>query len=188
MKPGAMVRASDDKTIPAKFGPEIPPNYYCRGRNTKRQKYCKARAGYRTDHVGIGRCWIHGGANQNADRMKSGKHARIAIPAVRDAIEKAAKEANPLDMLPTLAKAKGLLDHAIATYAGDDKSEIALADLTRALDTTSKIAYRIEQQRGMIATDRVRLFMEQLRLIIEEVVLDNRVREKLYARIDGIRA
>lgn len=40
---------------------ELEPNFFCRARNTKREKYCYARAGQGTDHKGQGRCKNHGG-------------------------------------------------------------------------------------------------------------------------------
>lgn len=182
-----MVGPSDDKTMPATYGDEVPPNYYCRGRNVKRQKYCKSRAGHKTDHPRVGRCKFHGGSNQNADRMKSGKYAKIARPELRKLIAAALEEKNPLDMLPTLAKAKGILDHAIKDYERE-QSDVALADLTRAADTVSKITFRIEQQRGMIPIDRVRLFMEQVYRHVDDIVKDASQRKRLVEAIGSIRA
>lgn len=181
---------SDDKTIPAPgsgyFG-QLEPNYWCRAWNEKRQKYCKLRAGAKTDHVGVGRCKFHGGRNQNAGAMKHGKRSKIGRPELRQAILEAAKEENPLDMLPTLAKAKGILNHAIAEYAKAEGSDVALADLNKSVDTVSKVVYRIEQQRGMIAKDRVRLFMEQLYDLLDTVP-DEKLRKRLIQGVDAIRA
>jgi hypothetical protein len=50
-----------DRDFPAYDGTYLAPNYYCRARNTKRQKYCKRRSGAGTAHLGIGRCSNHGG-------------------------------------------------------------------------------------------------------------------------------
>lgn len=184
-----MVGPSDDKTIPTTYVGELQPNFYCRGWNAKehRKKYCRARAGAGTDHTGVGRCKFHGGKSQNASAMKSGKYAKIARPELRALIEAAAKEKNPLDMLPTLAKAKGILDSAIKEYE-HDQSEVALADLTRAADTVSKITFRIEQQRGMIPIDRVRLFMEQVYRHVEDIVKDQAAQKKLIEAIGSVRA
>lgn len=182
-----MVVASSDKTIPTKYEGQLEPNYYCRGWNAKRQKYCKARAGKGTDHKGIGRCYGHGGRNQNAAAMKSGKYSKIGHPELRKLIQAAAGEENPLDMLPTLAKAKGILDHAIAEYAKAEHTDVALADLNKSVDTVSKVVFRIEQQRGMIAKDRVRLFMEQLYDLLD-TVKDETLRKRLIKGVDAIRA
>ena len=47
---------------------KLEPGYYCRARRVDRDAdpvafagYCMQRAGYRTEHVGEGRCWLHGG-------------------------------------------------------------------------------------------------------------------------------
>lgn len=177
---------SDDKTIPD-YGAALPPNYYCRGRNSKRKKYCTRRAGHGTDHLGVGRCKFHGGTKQNAAALKNGKYSKIGRPELRKRILEAAEEENPLDMLPTLAKAKGILTHAIAEYANGG-TDVALADLNKSVDTVSKVVFRIEQQRGMIAKDRVRLFMEQLYDLIEKTVRDDALRAKLIQGVDAIRA
>lgn len=181
-----MVRPSDDKSIPAAFGKDVPPNYYCRGRNVKRQKYCRNRAGARTDHVGIGRCWMHGGRAQNATAMKHGRRAKIATPDLRKAIEEALKDPDPLDMRSTLATAKGILQHAINTY-GEKKSPVALADLNRSVDVVSKIALRIEHARGAVPVERVRDYVRNIREVIDRVVVDEKLREKLFKELSGLR-
>jgi len=62
------------KDLPATVTRDTPPNYYCRA--PKRQidvkgQPCKNRAGYKTDHPGAGRCFLHGGRNQ----VKHGQYA-----------------------------------------------------------------------------------------------------------------
>lgn len=164
-----------------------PDARFC-GAKTKQAeaKYptCHRPAGWGTDHPGVGRCKLHGGSNP----IKHGAYSKIPRPALKAEIEKAAKDANPLDMLPTLAKAKGILAHAVSEYETNDKSPIALADLTRAADTISKITFRIEQTRGMIPIDRVRSFMEQVNAKIDELVKDDATRKKLIDAIGLIRA
>jgi hypothetical protein len=67
---------SMDKTIPTQFVGKLEPNYYCRGWNAKREKYCRHRAGHGTDHNGVGRCSFHGGNIDNADKLKHGQSRR----------------------------------------------------------------------------------------------------------------
>lgn len=61
---GAVVVASD-RVVPDTYVGKLEPNYYCRGWNAKRQKYCRQRAGQKTDHVGVGRCKHHGGTKEH---------------------------------------------------------------------------------------------------------------------------
>lgn len=49
---------------------KLEPGYYCRARRVDRDAeplafagYCMQRAGYKTEHVGEGRCHLHGGAS-----------------------------------------------------------------------------------------------------------------------------
>jgi hypothetical protein len=43
----------------------MEPDEFCRGR-TRQGGYCARRAGHGTDHVGVGRCRLHGGMTPNA--------------------------------------------------------------------------------------------------------------------------
>jgi len=42
---GMQVLAVADRAIPATYVGPVEPNFYCRGWNAKRTKYCSARAG-----------------------------------------------------------------------------------------------------------------------------------------------
>jgi hypothetical protein len=53
---------------PGRFIGKLEPNYYCRGWNSKRVKYCRARAGHSTAHPQQGRCSKHGGIARGDDR------------------------------------------------------------------------------------------------------------------------
>ena len=50
---------------------KIPPNNWCRGWNSKRNKYCQHHAGHNTDHKGLGRCNIHGGSSPSMSGIYS---------------------------------------------------------------------------------------------------------------------
>jgi hypothetical protein len=113
---GRLVRPSDDRTIPDEFGPKIPPNYYCRARNTKLQKYCQARAGAGTNHPGVGRCRHHGGQQEDDGRVTHGRESFLRSTRVKELIEKHLAVDNPLDVSVTLATAKALMDDYIERY------------------------------------------------------------------------
>jgi hypothetical protein len=54
------------------------PDYFCQAYNAKRFKYCKARAGSGTDHLGTGRCSIHGGRSEKATSNRGKRRSRLA--------------------------------------------------------------------------------------------------------------
>ena len=74
------------------------------GAKTKSGKACRHPAGFRTDHVGQGRCWLHGGATP----IKSGRYSRIRRPALADSIASYGEDPDPLDVRPELDAARAL--------------------------------------------------------------------------------
>lgn len=47
--------------------PFIAPDQTCNARLKRRDGYCELPAGNRTDHPGVGRCWLHGGVGPEQD-------------------------------------------------------------------------------------------------------------------------
>jgi hypothetical protein len=71
---------------------------YCGGRG-KRNISCRRPAGWGTDHVGQGRCKLHGGCVP----VKHGRYSKIIRPTIqRRLAELEALEQDPLDLLPEL--------------------------------------------------------------------------------------
>lgn len=181
---------SDDRTIPKKFGPELEPNYYCRGRNMKRQKYCRWPAGKGTDHVGVGRCKFHGGTNQNADREKTGRNSKIVRAGVMKLIEQHEADTSSVreKMLRTLNHTLALRDTALARYAETPTDELLHA-IVGFNDTISKSGFRLEQIRahGTVSIDRIKAFLERLSLAVDTCVKDDAMRMELRKQINAIR-
>jgi hypothetical protein len=77
---------------------ELPPNYFCRARNTKREKYCYARAGQGTDHLGQGRCRNHGGSTP----IVHGRYSDVVRDSIAEQLEKLELETEKeqMDVLP----------------------------------------------------------------------------------------
>jgi hypothetical protein len=81
--------------IPETYEGQLEPNYFCRGWNAKRKKYCSARAGSGTDHLGEGRCRHHRG---NAS-VKSGRYSTITTrPRLKELLERFEADEDPLDL------------------------------------------------------------------------------------------
>lgn len=77
---------------------ELEPNFFCRARNTKREKYCRARAGQGTDHLGQGRCKNHGGSTP----IKHGRYSDVIGSSVGEHLDRLALETEKeqLDVIP----------------------------------------------------------------------------------------
>lgn len=70
----------DDDDIVVRELPEIAATDKCNARNSDLTKYCKKTAGWGTDHVGTGRCKLHGGSSLKGFRhpnFLTGKYSKV---------------------------------------------------------------------------------------------------------------
>lgn len=79
---------------------------------TAKYRTCHRPAGWGTDHPGVGKCKLHGGASP----IKSGRYSTITRPRVRELIEKHEADADPLNILPELAAARALFEDFVERY------------------------------------------------------------------------
>lgn len=88
------------------------PHATC-GATTKRKGTpCSKPAGWRTDHAGVGRCYLHGGATP----VKHGRYSTIKHERLRTLIEQHAAADDPLNILPELAAARALFQDFVERY------------------------------------------------------------------------
>ncbi len=116
---GSKQPESHERSVPVKFQGKLESNYYCRAWNEKRQKYCKSRAGAKTDHVGSGRCSQHGG---NAP-IKHGRYSVIQRERIKDLYTHMLESENPLELLDDLALARAAMIDFVERY---DQNKTAL--------------------------------------------------------------
>lgn len=91
------------------------------GAKTRAGTPCRQPGGFKTDHVGQGRCNLHGGKTP----VKSGRYSKINRPRIRDLIEAHAADDAPLDTLPELAAARALFQDFVERY--DENHDAVLA-------------------------------------------------------------
>lgn len=103
---------------------ERPParesDYYCLGVGKHdnlgeypgKWKYCYARAGAGTSHLGIGRCRHHGGGNQRIEN----RYALLLNDSIGEKIAHFLNDPNPLDMQAELAAARALFQDYIQRH------------------------------------------------------------------------
>jgi hypothetical protein len=108
------VAPSTDKTVPAEYVGVLEPNYYCRAWNSKegRKKYCRARAGARTDHVGVGRCYHHSGTKQST----SGRYSTLTNARVAPLVAAFMADPAPTDLAPEVALLRALVHDFVERY------------------------------------------------------------------------
>lgn len=161
-----LLTASTDRTLPTKYEGKLEPNYYCRGWNAKRDKYCGSRAGARTNHKGVGRCFVHGGLQDNDKRITSGATSTVKATQLGQLIETERNRVDPLDLSGELATLRALVAdlRARKPEAPDHASEIQLAE------SIGRMVERIERIRSANAISRPEL---------------NRIMHELWRALDG---
>lgn len=75
------------------------------GAKTRAGTPCKKEAGWGTDHLGEGRCKLHGGATP----VKHGRYSSITRPRIKDLIEQFQADPAPLDLLPEVQLLRALI-------------------------------------------------------------------------------
>ena len=186
----AVVRASEDRAVPATFVGKLEPNYYCRGWNEKRQKYCRARAGAKTTHPRAGRCNMHGGVQENDGRLRTGRYRYNSAAKIQQLMQQHADDPDPLNVLEDLAVLRAalelLLDKTPEEGTLDDR--IKFTDAIRgAVDAISQLTHRIEKLKlaGAVSLDQVKRFLgavdRVLQLYIDDEKLRARMRRDIYA-------
>lgn len=101
--------------------PDNPKPYRICGALTRNEAtispVCLHPAGKRTDHAGVGRCWLHGGrlgAGPQSARWKGGRYAHIWRGRLAQHFKAIQEDAeDPLDLIPELEARRVLLAMAI---------------------------------------------------------------------------
>jgi hypothetical protein len=73
---------------------------------------CRNAAGFKTNHPGVGRCFLHGGRN----RITHGRYSGIQRESLRSLIEQHESDPDPLNILPELAAARALFQDFAERY------------------------------------------------------------------------
>lgn len=93
----------------------------CGARKRQGPGVCKQVAGWGTDHVGAGRCKLHGGATP----IKHGLRSTIERPDIRQLVEHYLADPDPLNLMPELAKLRALADNYINRHSAAEKALLA---------------------------------------------------------------
>jgi hypothetical protein len=136
------------------------------GAKTRAGASCRRPAGWGTDHVGEGRCKLHGGASP----IKTGRYSTVARRRVRDLAAEYAADPEPLSLLQDLA----LLRAVTADYlerAGENLEAPAVADLLEGVSRVVERAWRVQERTGISLETLNRVF-EQMGLSVARHVKD----------------
>jgi hypothetical protein len=195
----------DDRTLPIAFAGKLDPNYFCRGWNGKREKYCAARAGAGTDHPGRGRCRHHEGRG-----IVHGRYSTVRNERVGELLDhfQAQTPAEALNPFPELALARALLYDWVDRFESFSEALLAwhesfhtgehtpkpkkvldITTLNALLDTISKMIARVHTSASINSMPRRRFLdiMTEIGRAMNEEVSQPKELEALRERIRAIR-
>jgi len=121
---------------------------------------CGMVAGYGTEHVGTGRCKLHGGADildRASAITKDGLSSRYLKRAVQDKIDKYRNDPAPIDLTNEIATSRALLEYMTEEVLEDGDREAFLAkvpSIIKLMDTVGRQVDRaaaIERRYAMTA-------------------------------------
>jgi hypothetical protein len=101
--------------------PEGSPHATCGATTKSSGKPCTKSAGWRTDHPGVGKCYLHGGKTPIAH----GRYSGIKRPRLAELIAKFETDPNPLDILPEVLLLRALITDYVERY--DEMTDAILA-------------------------------------------------------------
>jgi hypothetical protein len=171
-----LLTASTDKTLPKVFEGKLEPNYYCRGWNEKRAKYCGSRAGFRTDHPGLGRCRVHGGLKAGGDaRVTNGSYSVVKGTSLGELIEHERNRMDPLDLSGELATLRALVADLRARNpeAPDHASEIVLAN------SIGVMVERMAKMQSSVSRSEVNRLVQELWRSVDGRVADEKLKREM---------
>lgn len=93
-----------------------PSTPRCGAKNRQGQP-CGNAAGFKTDHVGEGRCHLHGGKTP----APTGRYATVKRPRVRELLDQFEADPDPLNLLPEAQLLRALLTDFIERYDQQDQ-------------------------------------------------------------------
>jgi hypothetical protein len=166
---------STDRDVPKAFQGKLEPNYYCRGWNAKSRKYCRAVAGAKTTHPGVGRCKFHGGLQEGDGRVTNGARSMVKSSTLRELIEAEKGRTDPLDLTEELQILRALRQQLLT---GEDVNADAAQKL---LDGAGRMVERIERIRSQNAISRPELnrIMQELWRAVDGFVTDDAIKQQI---------
>lgn len=143
----------------------------CGAKKKQGAGYCTRVAGYNTDHLGEGRCHLHGGATP----IKHGRYSKVKRKELRELMAELEADPDPMNLLPDLHMMRALWRMLV------EKKQADPVEAARLLAEATKIVERMERIRNANAISRQDLsrVMHEMGRVVEAFVEDPAIREKI---------
>ncbi len=140
--------------------PELAAPHDSCGARTRAGSPCRQPRGWGTDHIGTGRCKLHGGRSP----IKHGRYSQIKRASLREAQERFRQDTDPLDLGDELAMSRALIED----YINSDPADLDIEVLAKLIDGVTKSVLRIgriESKQAIKRQDFFRVLQEMGRVV-----------------------
>ena len=134
------------------------PHAVCGAHARRTGKPCRHPAGFRTDHPGEGRCWLHGGTKT----ITHGRYSKITRPRIRELLDQYESDPTPLDLLPEVKLLRALLTDWVERYDEFTDALIAWHDSFRTGDAAPKPRQMLDITAAAGLTDKVGAMVDRI--------------------------
>lgn len=175
------------------------------GAATRSGGTCKKQAGWGTEHLGEGKCRLHGGATP----IRHGRYSKITRPRIRELLDEYENDPAPLDLLPEVKLLRALLTDWVERYdeftdallawhdsyrVGEDQGKpTKVLDITAAAGLVDKVGAMVDRiektkREGSITLETLDHVLEQVGVelvqALQEEVPDAAARARILATFE----
>jgi len=158
------------------------------GAKTRSGTPCKQKAGWGTDHVGEGKCKLHGGASHGRPIIH-GRYAKVFQGKLREKFIQSYDDPNPLDLLPELAVQRTLLAEFIGRFEGgitmSARDMRVINDMANDVVNTATKMVNARNQTALTVAE-VKYLQVGIMHLIDEFIPDTDQRRAFVSRLLGI--
>lgn len=165
-------------------------------------RYCQNRAGYKTPHLGDGRCYLHGGLTP----IKTGRYSRIQHARLKHILEDLeTSDQATLDLEPEARLLRAMVIDYVNRYddfvdelhrwaVADQRSRgkgapppkldlLSLHDASDLVEKVSRVVERVHKisRESALTLDTFRRVMEQMGLLVAKHVKDPQILQRIEA-------
>jgi hypothetical protein len=166
---------------------EEKKGYKICGAHNRSQNPCGNKAGKATDHVGEGRCKLHGGNNQSplAKNWKHGLYSKVKTqhPMLREKMEELAKSGDVFDLREEILKIRAIIE--ISALNDDwDRVEKFSMDVSKIVERLHNIEV---SRRLVISIDNIVLIVAALTAAVVRHVPDEYIRHQIAEELGTVK-
>jgi hypothetical protein len=148
------------------------------GAKTRKGHPCTHGAGQKTDHVGQGKCWLHGGRSP----VKHGLYSTIKNQKLLEHIKLIEESgADPMDMLPEVKLMRAMMWEYINRFEGIEPMGEQLELASNLMDKAGRMIERIHKikQTSAVTWEAVQMLLERMAFVLLKHIQDHDVVEAI---------